>query len=91
MDHRPLSQAAELGPVLDLEGRTLAFLGDKLAGKSTTAAAFVRAGASLVTDDLLAIRDFGKKSLQEVREALQAIGLDTGMTIDGWERPASGR
>ncbi|MEL7217818.1 MAG: hypothetical protein AAGK01_05235 [Pseudomonadota bacterium] len=39
-----------------LEGRTLAFLGDKLAGKSTTAAAFVRSSASLVTDDLLAIR-----------------------------------
>ena len=38
------------------EGKTLALLGDKLAGKSTTAAAFVRAGASLVTDDLLAIR-----------------------------------
>ena len=37
------------------EGRTLAFMGDKLAGKSTTAAAFIRAGCSLVTDDLLAI------------------------------------
>lgn len=40
---------------IQVEGRTIAFLGDKLAGKSTTAAAFVRAGHSLVTDDLLAI------------------------------------
>lgn len=38
-----------------VNGRTIAFLGDKLAGKSTTAAAFIRAGHSLVTDDLLAI------------------------------------
>ncbi len=39
-----------------IEGRTIAFLGDKLAGKSTTAAAFVRAGGSLITDDVLAIK-----------------------------------
>lgn len=31
------------------------FVGDKMAGKSTTAAAFVRAGYPLLTDDLLAI------------------------------------
>lgn len=41
---------------VQIDGHTLAFLGDKLAGKSTTAAAFVRAGASLVTDDVLAIK-----------------------------------
>jgi hypothetical protein len=40
---------------IDIEGRTAVFMGDKLAGKSTTAAAFVRAGHSLVTDDLVAI------------------------------------
>jgi hypothetical protein len=31
------------------------FLGDKMAGKSTTAAAFIRAGHRLLTDDLLAL------------------------------------
>ncbi|KWV90969.1 hypothetical protein [Erythrobacter sp. YT30] len=40
---------------VQVNGRTIAFLGDKLAGKSTTAAAFIRAGHALVTDDLLAI------------------------------------
>lgn len=34
-------------------GRAFGFLGDKLAGKSTTAAAFLRDGGRLVTDDLL--------------------------------------
>ena len=33
----------------------VAFLGDKMAGKSTTAAAFVRAGHRLLTDDVLAL------------------------------------
>ena len=40
---------------INVNGRTVALMGDKLAGKSTTAAAFLRAGFDLVTDDLLAI------------------------------------
>lgn len=36
-------------------GESAVFLGDKMAGKSTTAAAFIRAGHRLLTDDLLAL------------------------------------
>ena len=35
------------------QGRAIGFVGDKGAGKSTTAAACLRAGADLITDDLL--------------------------------------
>ena len=40
---------------VEIGGRGATFVGDKLAGKSTTAAAFLRAGKRLLTDDLLAI------------------------------------
>lgn len=40
---------------VEIHGVTAAFVGDKLAGKSTTAGAFIGAGHRLLTDDLLAI------------------------------------
>lgn len=43
------ASAVDIGP------GAVVFLGDKTAGKSTTAAAFVRSGGTLLTDDVLAI------------------------------------
>lgn len=43
------------GSALEVNGEGIAFLGDKGAGKSTTASTFVRAGHRLLTDDVLAI------------------------------------
>ncbi|NJS14165.1 MAG: serine kinase [Sphingopyxis sp.] len=41
------------GSALSWRGKTIGFLGDKMAGKSTTAGAFLANGGSLLTDDLL--------------------------------------
>ena len=43
------------GSAINIDGRATVFLGDKGAGKSTTAAALVQAGYGLVTDDIVAI------------------------------------
>ncbi|CAN5380617.1 hypothetical protein BH10PSE12_BH10PSE12_34720 [soil metagenome] len=43
------------GSAIEIDGKGAIFVGDKLAGKSTTAAAFLRAGHRLLTDDLLAV------------------------------------
>lgn len=40
---------------VEIHGMSAAFVGDKLAGKSTTAGAFIRGGHRLLTDDLLAV------------------------------------
>lgn len=67
------------------EGRTIVFLGPKGSGKSTLAAAFLRRGASLLTDDVLPIEVRGDEILglpsvpimklwpDTAREALQLV------------------
>jgi hypothetical protein len=69
---------------IEINGRSAIFVGDKMAGKSTTAAAFLREGYRLLTDDLLAIDisasdgpvilpAYGQLKLSD--EASQAIAL----------------
>jgi hypothetical protein len=43
------------GSSVAIDGKSVCLMGDKMAGKSTTAASFVRAGYDLVTDDLLVV------------------------------------
>ena len=70
------------------DGEAFGFLGDKGAGKSTTAAAFLRAGHALLTDDIIAIdgleRGAGRispgfpqvKLTREASDALSDADLD---------------
>jgi hypothetical protein len=72
------------GSAVDVEGRAALFLGDTGAGKSTTAAALVRAGASLLVDDVVAIDQAGASPrvlpgapyLRLMPESLLALGED---------------
>jgi len=58
-----------------MDGKSIAFMGDKRAGKSTTAAAFLKAGAKLLTDDLLAI-DMSYTPKPMIRPAFAQIKLN---------------
>lgn len=49
------------GSALEVAGEGVGFLGDKGAGKSTTAGALVRAGHGLLTDDILALQGIGSE------------------------------
>lgn len=76
------------------DGRAFAFLGDKGAGKSTTAAAFLRAGYPLLTDDIIAIEGLAEgggtgrispafPQVKLTREASAALaGADLGARPD---------
>ncbi len=58
------------------DGRSVAFLGDKGAGKSTTASAFLQRGWELQTDDLMAI-DVPETGQPQVQPAFAQIKLNT--------------
>jgi hypothetical protein len=56
------------------------FLGDKQAGKSTTAAAFVRTGHRLLADDVLAI-DFAGPDGPRIKPGFPQLKLSAGVEI----------
>lgn len=75
---------------VSIDGRSVAFMGDKTAGKSTTAAAFIEAGGNLLTDDLLVIdtkytpkprirSSFAQLKLNE--DSIQNIRLSNAKTL----------
>jgi hypothetical protein len=55
--------------------RAFAFLGDKGAGKSTTAAAFLRAGYHLLTDDIIAIEGLENGGAGSISPAFPQVKL----------------
>ena len=65
---------------VNVNGRGVVFLGDKLAGKSTTAAAFVAAGHGLLTDDILAI-DFDTPGGPMIRPGFSQLKLDEQASV----------
>lgn len=46
--------------------------------------------ATLTVDDYLRIRNFGKKSLEEIKAKFEESGLHFGMKDGEWERDSSG-
>ena len=76
---------------VSIGGQAIAFLGAKHAGKSTMAMALVRAGARLITDDMLVVR------LGDGRPALAAPGVqrvrlweDSARALGARTQPAEG-
>lgn len=37
--------------------------------------------------DMLKTKNFGRKSLREIKDILQRMGLTLGMSVDNWEPP----
>ena len=37
--------------------------------------------------DMLKTKNFGRKSLREIKDILQKMGLTLGMAVDNWEPP----
>lgn len=65
------------GSAVELDGEAAIFLGDKGAGKSTTAASLVAAGYPLIADDVVAVSLSGETPL--VLAGFQAMKLDSHM------------
>ncbi|GAB5537300.1 MAG: hypothetical protein Rubg2KO_35490 [Rubricoccaceae bacterium] len=76
------------GAALDVNGQAVVLLGEKGAGKSTTAAALIARGHRLLTDDLVALDPSasaptvlpGPTQMKLWPEAIEAIGLDATVT-----------
>jgi hypothetical protein len=63
------------GSAVELGGRALSFVGASGQGKSTMAAVFCSAGASLVTDDVMPV-DFGREGTDENAVLTRGIGFE---------------
>lgn len=80
------------GSAVDVGGAATVFLGDKGAGKSTTAAAMVRAGHDLLTDDIVAIDAVPSNRLQVLPAYPQLKLTDSahaGLVLSGVEEMPS--
>ena len=68
--------------------KSVAFAGDKMAGKSTTAAAFIRAGHKLLTDDILSVEftDEGPLISPGFPQLKLAEDAETAMALTNAER-----
>ncbi len=73
-----------------LEGRALLFAGPPGAGKSSLAAAFVRAGAQLLSDDAVALRLSGDSLTAHAGSMVLQLRAEEDQTLSSGERLALG-